>query len=246
VPQSRPVSDQETPVSQQAAASRAPRAPRGYGRLLLLVLAAIVTIVVLPDSAAGTAAVVVVLSACLVVALKETGVPPRRRRRLAMAVGLVALLFSLGALADPVTPVATEFVDLVGLLLALTLAFLVPVLIARDLLRSYAITVRTLGGTLCVYLLLGLGFASTHLVIQALVSASYSQPLAHADAVYLSFVTLTTVGFGDITPTVGAARAVAVLEAVVGQLYLVSVVALVIGNLGSRVQRPDRNRTTGT
>jgi voltage-gated potassium channel Kch len=53
-----------------------------------------------------------------------------------------------------------------------------------------------------------------------------------ADYLYFSFVTLTTTGYGDLTARSDLARMLAVTEALIGQLYLVSVVALVIGNIG--------------
>ncbi len=54
------------------------------------------------------------------------------------------------------------------------------------------------------------------------------------DYLYFSFITLTTVGFGDLTPRTDLGRALTVIEAVLGQLYLVSAVALVVGNIGRR------------
>jgi hypothetical protein len=56
---------------------------------------------------------------------------------------------------------------------------------------------------------------------------------------YFSFVTLTTVGFGDLTPADGSGRMLAVVEALVGQLYLVSVVVANIGRGSWRARRDD-------
>ena len=47
---------------------------------------------------------------------------------------------------------------------------------------------------------------------------------------YYSFVTITTLGYGDITPVTGVAKSFSVLEAVVGQLYMVVVIAWMVGN----------------
>jgi hypothetical protein len=55
--------------------------------------------------------------------------------------------------------------------------------------------------------------------------------------VYFSFVTLTTVGYGDLTASNEVGRAVAILEALAGQLYLVTIVALFVSNLGRERQR---------
>jgi uncharacterized membrane protein len=62
-----------------------------------------------------------------------------------------------------------------------------------------------------------------------------------ADFLYFSFVTLTTTGYGDLTAAGGLGRAVAVLEALFGQLYLVTIVALIVSRM-ARVERPARRR----
>jgi voltage-gated potassium channel len=64
----------------------------------------------------------------------------------------------------------------------------------------------------------------------------------HADEVYFSFVTLATVGYGDIVPIVSAARMTAVLEALFGQLYLVTIVAVIVSNAASARTRSGGER----
>ena len=61
------------------------------------------------------------------------------------------------------------------------------------------------------------------------------QPPDSSDLLYFSVITMTTVGYGDVTPACLPARAIAVVEAITGQLYLVSVVAIVV----SGWRRPD-------
>jgi hypothetical protein len=51
---------------------------------------------------------------------------------------------------------------------------------------------------------------------------------------YFSFITLATVGYGDLVPALQLGRALAVLEGLTGQLYLVTVVALVVSRIGWR------------
>jgi hypothetical protein len=67
-----------------------------------------------------------------------------------------------------------------------------------------------------------------------------SQPAA-ADYVYFSYTTLATIGYGDFTAATGLGRITAVSEGLVGQLYLVSAVALLVGNIG-RTLRPTESR----
>jgi Ion channel len=52
------------------------------------------------------------------------------------------------------------------------------------------------------------------------------------DHLYFSFITITTVGYGDLAPAGDLARSLSILEALIGQLYLVTVVAVIVGNLG--------------
>jgi hypothetical protein len=88
-------------------------------------------------------------------------------------------------------------------------------------------------GLLTVYLLLGLFFAYLFMFAAALRGSFFVQGETEPSSfVYYSYITLATVGYGDLTPLVGAPRALAVGEAITGQLYLVSVVALAVGRFG--------------
>ena len=58
-----------------------------------------------------------------------------------------------------------------------------------------------------------------------------------ADYLYFSFVTLCTVGYGDLTAAGGLGRAMAVFDALIGQIYLVTVLALLVSQLG-RLRHP--------
>jgi hypothetical protein len=167
----------------------------------------------------------------------ETGPRPRQ-----VVVGVVvgaALVAIAVTVLDPATSAGDDLPLLVARTTGLLLAVAVPVLIARDVAHHARITLQTVAAGLCVYLLLGLAFGFLHGLVDLAVVDAYSQPLGEDDAVYLSFVTLTTVGFGDVTPAVGLARAVTVLEAVIGQIYLVSIVALLVGNIGLTRSRPE-------
>jgi hypothetical protein len=112
--------------------------------------------------------------------------------------------------------------------------------IASEVLRIGEIDTTAVLGVLCVYLLLALFFSS---VDQMFAAASHDylhgagNPPTVPDLLYFSVITMTTVGYGDITPASQLARAVAVLEALTGQLYLVSVVAAVVGGWQGRRPR---------
>jgi hypothetical protein len=108
------------------------------------------------------------------------------------------------------------------------------------------VTADTIAGALCAYLLLGVVWAFAYSLIELARPGAFlvnGAPMAAApgtpkilrqELLYLSLVTLSTVGYGDIVPAVSSARMLAVLEAVTGQVYL----AVLIGGLvGMRMQR---------
>jgi hypothetical protein len=139
---------------------------------------------------------------------------------------------------------APEFAVDVGLVFALFLAATAPLLIVKDVARHEAISLKTVAAALAVYLLLGLAFAYVHVIFDGRGLALYSQALSQSDGIYLSFITLSTVGFGDLTPVDDVARALIIGEAILGQIYLVSVVALLVGNIGRR-REPRARGVTG-
>ena len=93
-------------------------------------------------------------------------------------------------------------------------------------------------GAVCAYLLLGYAWTFAYSLIEELEPGSFSSattPMPH-DLVgrvmqlrYFSFVTLATVGYGDIVPRLPAARTMALLEAILGQFYLVALVGRLVG-----------------
>jgi cytosine/uracil/thiamine/allantoin permease len=212
-----------------------------YGWLLVLILGAIVTQLMLPGTIVGTMTVTVLQAATVVAALGVVETGPRPRQvvlSVALGAALVAIVVTV---LDPYTTLSADLPLVVARATGLLLAGAVPVVIARDVAHHPRITLQTVAAGLCVYLLLGLAFGFAHGIVDLTVPDAYTQPLGEDDAVYLSFVTLTTVGFGDLTPVVGAARALTVLEAVTGQIYLVSIVALLVGNVGLERQRRVRD-----
>ena len=105
-----------------------------------------------------------------------------------------------------------------------------PVTLAR-VLQHRRITHETILGALCAYVLVGLLFAFLYLAVGDLRSGPFfAQPGEHAQSefLYYSFVTLTTLGFGDLSPTVGLPQALTAIEALIGQIFLVTLVARLV------------------
>lgn len=117
----------------------------------------------------------------------------------------------------------------------LLLVLVTIVAIALRLARYRRVTLPLVLGLLCVYLLLGLSFGIVYDLADVLSPPAFSQPsIGISGAVYFSFVTLTTVGYGDIAAVSPPVRAIAVLESILGQFYLVAVVSFAVGRLGGR------------
>jgi hypothetical protein len=110
------------------------------------------------------------------------------------------------------------------------------VLILRHVFRSPRVTGSTIFAAVSVYLLLALTWALVFLGLEIVEPGSFKSPgealqitQSGLRFVYFSFVTLTTVGYGDFTPNSSLAGGIAVIESVVGQIYLVVQVAWLVG-----------------
>ena len=114
------------------------------------------------------------------------------------------------------------------------LTALAPIAILRKIRREYSqegVDLEVVLGALCAYLYIGSWFSVIYRSVGILGKAPFfAQPGAETmlNYVYFSFITLTTTGFGDLSPAYGPGRMLAAVEAVIGQLYLVSVVAIVV------------------
>jgi len=115
------------------------------------------------------------------------------------------------------------------------------ILFLRHIFRQDEITREVIFGALTVYLLWGLMWTYGYALLEHLLPGSFSYPdtLAKLDMNefnYFSFVTMTTLGYGDISPVSQAARAMAITQAVTGHFYLAVLVARLVGlNIAQRI-----------
>ncbi|MEZ5502918.1 MAG: potassium channel family protein [Halioglobus sp.] len=132
---------------------------------------------------------------------------------------------------------------------AISLACLVIILVffcgmvytaSKQVLRTGGIELNTIAGTIAIYLLLGLIWTVLYLIAleawpQGLSGLSYQQwDENFGAAAYFSYVTMTTLGYGDITPAVPVIRTLAYLQAITGSFYMAIVVASMVGAFNSR------------
>jgi len=144
-------------------------------------------------------------------------------------VGAICVLAQIGLIVDAIRNDASDpgfgnGLLAVGLLVS-------PVLILRQLLRQTRVTGNTIFGAISVYVLIGLAFADVYMMIQRVSDTDFMAQGAltsRAEAQYFSFITLTTTGFGDLTPAGNGPRSIVVLEALMGQLFLVTLLARLV------------------
>src|SRR3954453_15191411 len=195
-----------------------------YGWVLLLLAATFVVMAAGPPDAWTRVITVFLQGLTLLAALLASRVN-RRLFRIAAVIALVSLLASLGSVFLSSSHQPTSVYFLLNILLVAT----VPVVIGRALWRRQLVDIRTVLGAVCIYVLLGMMFAFVYAAINGLSSGAFfvqtSRPTT-PDFLYFSFITQTTVGYGDFTARGDLGRALAVLEALAGQLYLVTVIAV--------------------
>jgi hypothetical protein len=206
----------------------------GYGWLLVLILVSITFQLAAPETDLAQVITIGLQGVTLIAALHVSGV----RRWLIHAAAAIAAIAVVGAIGVLIG--SGELDDTAGRLLGLLFVVLAPAAIIRGIVlqarRDRAITLRTMAGVLCVYLLIGSGFAFAYGVISAADGASFFAQQhggGISDFLYFSFVTMTTTGYGDLTAAYDLGRSLAITEALIGQIYLVTVVALIVSNLSS-------------
>jgi hypothetical protein len=125
--------------------------------------------------------------------------------------------------------------DTVQLLLMLGFFVMTTMIAARQVLFTGEITGNKIVGTICIFLLLGLIWALLYLLLLELDPATFnnmeygSWQDNFSKIVYFSFVTMTTLGYGEITPALPLARFLAYLEAIMGLFYIAIMVASLVG-----------------
>ena len=200
-----------------------------YGAALLLELISVLVLI----AAGGTAALVLTGAAALLqvvalmVTLRVSGVAHRLVVMVSFAAGLAYVLGAASHIAGGA--VGQD----VAIVLWLALAIATMGAIVRRLTSYLQVNLQLIMGLLVVYLLIGVGFGLAYRLAEAFAPGAFA-PVNQgvSGATYFSFVTLATLGYGDITPVTSLARALAVAEAITGQLYLVSVVSLAVSRLG--------------
>ena len=213
------------------------RASHSYGFVLLLIFVSFVFTAAGPDNATwGQGVLVLIQTATLVVALWTSGLG---RAAALLSVLLVAVGTTVAAVQ--ILSGGDTFTGATAILNALLLVT-VGVVIAVGVFDQRTVNRQSVLGAICIYLLIGMDFTFVYGAAAALGSGDFFAEGTDGTPslrLYFSYVTLTTVGYGDYTPAGDLGHTLAIVEALLGQLYLVTVVAVIVSRL--HFGRPERS-----
>lgn len=210
----------------------------GYLPVLLLLFAALIAVPLIGGTSLGLfLSVVVIFGAVTLTVFRSTRRP--RIRRVTMILIAVSAAAATGTAFGPdlfdVSRRTTSIVVDAILLVLLVSAF--PLVLIRSF-RQRRVTFNTLCASLSAYLLIALQFATLYRLLQLIGPPFFQQTATPTPGQfsYFSVVTMTTLGFGDLTPASDQGRAFVMVEALIGQVFLVTTMARVVSLLGQ--ERP--------
>ena len=203
-----------------------------YGLLLAVILVGYVVIAWLERSLWERLAITVVLGATFLLALHTSHVRERGFR-----IGLAAVLFA--TLSTLLQALAGRHGNDGSTFIVFLLVLVAPLVILNRILRHETIGTETILGAVCVYVLLGIAFAGIYAAVDDFDHGSFFKqmdtPATNVEFLYFSFITMTTVGYGDLSPATDVGRVIVTFEALLGQVFLVTLVARLVSMYG--VQR---------
>jgi len=220
----------------------APEHRQRFGLVLVFITASFIVEGSVSESGWSQAVVTALLGTTLLLTFWAADMKPGRLRLAAAAV-VVAVVAVVVAVQG-----GDHTAEGIGRLANAALVALAPPALVIGMVRSMrrhgAVTVEAVLGGLCLYILVGMFFAFVFGAVDNLGGEPFftrGVEATPAHCSYFSFSTLTTVGFGDLTARSDFGRTLAVFEALVGSLYLVTVVSVGVANLAPRVRpRGDR------
>ena len=211
-------------------------APRqSFGVVLAAIVAAMVFQLAAPNTDLSRFIAIVLQSTVIVLALRAAGFHRHIVKVAAAVLGALAIVVGVALIGiNDIAPAAPRVLTLV--LVLLTPAAIVAG-VMRELREDKRVTIQTVFCGLSLYLLLGLAFAVLFGAVEDIGSGyffAHHEPGTTNDFLYFSLATLTTVGYGDLAAASDLGRAMSVTEALIGQIYLVTVLAVVVANVSRR------------
>ncbi len=206
------------------------RASHSYRLVAVLIVATFVFTSAAPNESWAKSVLVLLQSATLIAALWTTGLG-RDKRAI-----LILLTIGLSVAIIQLVIGGNTLIGIVGILNMLLIAATIAV-IAVGVFDEGEVNRQSVTGAICIYVLLGILFTFVYNAVAALGSGPFFAQGTDGTPslqLYFSYVTLATLGYGDYTPATNLGHVLAVSEALLGQLYLVTVVALLVGNLSRK------------
>lgn len=209
-------------------------APR-FVLVWVLILVLLGLVMLLPETTAGRSVMTIFTGLVLIAAVRASRV---QNRAMNAVIAIVAATTVLAALSLIIAGYSADTADTI-VMTVFTLGM--PVAILSGLRGERTINIQTVFGAVSLYFMLGLLFAFLVSTAARLTDQPYfaqGTDGSLSQRVYFSYVTLATLGYGDLTPATSLGRLLAVLETITGSLYLVTAVSLVVTRLGHA--RPGR------
>lgn len=139
---------------------------------------------------------------------------------------------------------ANRYLTIIAFSFGTILYLYIIVLLVKNLLSYRVVTTNLIYCAISTYLLIGIMWTSIYVVVEGISPGSFLGVSETSDLVYFSFVTLTTVGYGDIVPQFILAKRLAILEAAMGGVYLAVIIAMIVGRYMSMQTEQDSNSET--
>jgi hypothetical protein len=219
-----------------AASARELRSSHSYAFVLLVILVGFAFIATAPDAPWTRGVVVLIQAATLFIALWTSRSAPLRFRP-AVTVPLATVL-AVG-IAQILTD--NESLTTIAGTCSGVLAVSVIVVLVRGIVSEGVVSQRSVIGAICIYLLVGMFFLFAYGLIAVLGSGPFfAQGTDGTPALrlYFSYVTLATLGYGDYSAEANIGHMLSVLEALIGQLYLVTVIAVLVSRMQFDRRKP--------
>ncbi|CAB4865353.1 MAG: hypothetical protein F2799_02110 [Actinobacteria bacterium] len=203
---------------------------------LVVTATAIIFSIAAPSNGAYRMTGIFLTAAAVLLTLHAADVVASRRHAVAAILLVGTVMASVGTVAESAHWVRGIGELIIGIPIIWACIRTVIWIAEREVITGQAV----LGGVL-VYLLIGLLFGQIYGSVADLAPGNLfceQGDGTQSDRVYFSFSTITTTGFGDFVPCSSSTHAIAITEAVFGQVYLVTIIALLVGNMGRRRSRP--------
>jgi hypothetical protein len=217
--------------------ARARRLRQRYGLLLIAIVSAFLVQGIATPGPWEQVFVTALLAATLLLSLWAANSRPILMRP-AIGVAVLLVLFSISeAIAGNVDGAGTRLANLLLVVLAPPAVVLGVV---RSVRSNSGVTIEAVVGVICLYILAGMAFAFVYGAVANFSGVFFANGVVATNArcLYFSFTTLTTVGYGDLTASTNLGHTLSVMEALVGQIYLVTIVSVLVSNLRPRRAGP--------